>query len=165
MTVNEALSTLERFPKKGALFLHRLISSAVANAEHNAAQKRDSLHIKEIIVNKGPAFRRFQPIARGRARPIDKWTSHISVELGVVVPEGQREKPTKQKSKGKGEKQEKKAEKKEELQGEYSESKPQESFHQKQDESVQEGEVRKTSSSDTGSSPTFQRRQQGSRGS
>lgn len=100
MTVADAFSTLERLPKKGALFLHKLLSSAVANAEHNAAQKRDGLLIKELIVNKGPAFRRFQMIARGRSRPIDKWTSHISVELGVVVPEGEKDEKMEKRRRG-----------------------------------------------------------------
>ena len=86
MSVSDALSTLERLPKKGASILHGVISSAASNAENNAKQQRDALFIKEIIVNKGHAFRRFLPIARGRTRPIKKWTSHILVELGVIVP-------------------------------------------------------------------------------
>ena len=46
------------------------------------------MYIKELIVNKGPAFKRYIPMARGRSRAIDKFTSHISVKLGVDVPEG-----------------------------------------------------------------------------
>lgn len=89
MPVTDALAMLEKMPKKGAEMLHGTIASAVANAENNLHQQRDSLFVKTLIVNKGPAFRRFIPIARGRARPIDKWTSHITVELGVIVPEGE----------------------------------------------------------------------------
>ena len=90
MPVTDALVALEHMPKKGAKILHDVVSSAVANAENNVSQRRDSLFIKNLVVNKGPAFRRFIPIARGRARPIDKWTSHITVELGIVVPEGEK---------------------------------------------------------------------------
>jgi len=39
-------------------------------------------------VQKGTSFRRSIPMARGRARPIEKATSHIAVELGVLIPEG-----------------------------------------------------------------------------
>ena len=38
-------------------------------------------------MNKGPASKRYIPMARGRSRPIDKSTSHISVRLGVDVLE------------------------------------------------------------------------------
>jgi hypothetical protein len=66
--------------------LHDLIASAVANAEHNVKQERASLFVKHLRVGKGSTFRRHIPMARGRARPIDKVTSHLCVELGVLVP-------------------------------------------------------------------------------
>ena len=161
MTVTEALSTLERLPKKGALFLHGLISSAVANAEHTAKQSADGLFIKTLIVNKGPAFKRSIPMARGRARPIDKWTSHISVELGVVVPEGE-EKGEKAERAEKGEKVDK-VDKVKEVKGEYSETKPATSFTAKGKEGVDDaGASDKTSE---GGSATFQTQRKGSRGS
>ena len=99
MSVNDALSTLERLPKKGASILHGVIASATSNAESNTKQQRNALFIKKIIVNKGPAFRRFLPIARGRTRPISKWTSHILVELGVIVPDGEKGKKVVQEAK------------------------------------------------------------------
>ncbi len=84
-SVPEALSLLERFPKKGAALLSGLIASAAANAERES-QDRSTLFIKYLLVQKGPGLRRSIPMARGRARPIKKWTSHITVELGVLVP-------------------------------------------------------------------------------
>jgi large subunit ribosomal protein L22 len=89
LPVNDALEVLEKLPKKGARILSKLLASAIANAEQNASQRAESLYIKELVVNKGPGVRRFIPIARGRARGIDKWSSHISLNLGVIVPEGQ----------------------------------------------------------------------------
>ena len=38
-----------------------------------------NLVIKEIIINKGPFFKRWQPVSRGMAHPIKKRTSHIKV--------------------------------------------------------------------------------------
>lgn len=90
MKVDEALDFLSRVPKKGARMLHKVIHSAASNAEHNEKQNRKDLYIKELIVNKGPALRRYIPMARGRSRPIDKFASHISVKLGVEVPESER---------------------------------------------------------------------------
>src|SRR3989344_1585674 len=88
MSVVDALSNLQKLPKKGALILYKVVYSAMANAEQNDGQKRKDLYIKELIVNRGPAYQRSIPMARGRSRPIDKFTSHISVKLGVIVPEG-----------------------------------------------------------------------------
>ena len=88
MNVEDALSMLQKLPKKGAQILYKVIHSAMANAEQNDGQKRKDLYIKELIVNKGPVYQRSIPMARGRARPIDKFTSHISVKLGVIIPEG-----------------------------------------------------------------------------
>lgn len=95
MQVEEALTTLKKLPKTGAQILYKVVHSAMANAEQNDGQQRKDLYIKELIVNKGAAFRRYVPMARGRARPIDKFTSHITVKLGVVVPEGKKIKKNK----------------------------------------------------------------------
>lgn len=97
MQVEEALTTLKKLPKTGAQILYKVVHSAMANAEQNDGQKRKDLYIKELIVNKGAAFRRYVPMARGRARPIDKFTSHITVKLGVQIPEGT--KPSSEKKK------------------------------------------------------------------
>lgn len=86
-SVDAALDMLSHFPKKGARLLRDLITSAAANAAHNAKQSRHSLFVKSLTVTKGSTFRRYIPMARGRARPIDKITSHLAVELGVLVPE------------------------------------------------------------------------------
>jgi large subunit ribosomal protein L22 len=100
LSVPDALLLLEKLPKKGAILLHGVIASAAANAENGAGQRADALFIKELIVNKGASFRRFIPAARGRARPIDKFSSHITVELGVLLPKGMKddEKKTTKKS-------------------------------------------------------------------
>lgn len=87
-SVDAALALLARFPKKAARMLRELIASAAANAQQNAQQERRSLFVKSLTVQKGTAFRRSIPMARGRSRPIDKFTSHLSVELGVLLPQG-----------------------------------------------------------------------------
>ncbi len=101
MKVEEALDTLSHLPKKGARHLHKVIHSAASNAENNDKQQRKDLYIKELIVNKGPAFRRYIPMARGRARGIDKWTSHVTVRLGVEMPEEEKGKGKREKGQGK----------------------------------------------------------------
>lgn len=81
--VQPALNLLRFLPKKAAKILLKVLSSAVANAQNNDSKKIEELIIKQIIVNKGPVSKRFLPSTRGRALPIKKPTSHITVELAV----------------------------------------------------------------------------------
>lgn len=80
-SAEEALELLKFTPKKAAKSLYKVLSSAVANAEANDAQNRSDLMVKSVIVNRGPFYKRFLPSARGRALPLNKPTSHITVEL------------------------------------------------------------------------------------
>ncbi|MDP4007700.1 MAG: 50S ribosomal protein L22 [Candidatus Peregrinibacteria bacterium] len=84
MGVAKALETLKFTNKKAADILHKLISSAGANAEHNFKQDIESMMIEEIIVNEGMTYKRRQPISRGRAHPILKRTSHVTVIINVA---------------------------------------------------------------------------------
>jgi len=73
-------------PKKGADILYKVVHSAAYNAKNNFKQSIDELYITQILVTKGPTYKRSLPISRGRVHPIAKRTSHISVEVGL--PEG-----------------------------------------------------------------------------
>ncbi|MBI3336598.1 50S ribosomal protein L22 [Candidatus Peregrinibacteria bacterium] len=83
LSVRHAMDILERTPKKGAQAILGVIRSALANAVHNDRQHADDLFIRRLLVNQGTAYRRGVPMARGRVRPIRKFTSHIEVVLGV----------------------------------------------------------------------------------
>lgn len=70
--------------KRGALPLLKLLRSAKANAAHNAKiPAATPLIIQEIRVDGGRTLKRFMPRAFGRASPIRKRTSHITL---VLVP-------------------------------------------------------------------------------
>ncbi len=79
----EALSILKFTPKKAAPILYKVLHSAIANAENNYKQKRDTLIVKEIVVTQGATLKRSVPVSRGRVHPILKRTSHITVIVGV----------------------------------------------------------------------------------
>ena len=81
--VNAALEQLSFTPKKGAKILYKVIASAAANAEHNLKQNRDTLYIKEIVVSKGPTYKRGVSVSRGRVHPILKRTAQIRVTVDV----------------------------------------------------------------------------------
>lgn len=78
--VEEAISILQFMPKKAARILQKVLHSAVANAEQNKVDI-DTLVVKTVLVDGGPTLKRFMPRAMGRATPILKRTSHITVYL------------------------------------------------------------------------------------
>ncbi len=83
INVNDALNQLKLTPKKGAKILYKVIDSAASNAENNLKQNREKLYIKEIVVTKGPTYKRSLPVSRGRSHPILKRTAQIRVMLDV----------------------------------------------------------------------------------
>jgi len=78
---SEAITFLKFMPHKAARILEKVIKSAVANAKNNHKMNEAGLLIKEAYVNKGIVMKRFQPRAKGRAFPIKKRTSHVTVCL------------------------------------------------------------------------------------
>ena len=76
---NEALMILQFTPRAGAPVLHKVIKSAVANAENNHEMNVDKLYVADVYANQGPTLKRFRPHAQGRAFRINKRTSHITV--------------------------------------------------------------------------------------
>ncbi|HTT66535.1 MAG TPA: 50S ribosomal protein L22 [Gemmatimonadales bacterium] len=82
--VGEAFSIL-KFSKKGAAVpVRKVLLSAVANAKIKAerASERfdeDRLFVKTVMVDEGPTLKRFMPAAMGRATPLKKRTSHVTI--------------------------------------------------------------------------------------
>jgi large subunit ribosomal protein L22 len=79
--VSEALKILAFMPQKPALFLKKLIESAVANAEQKKTIDVDNLFVKHVSVDMGSSLRRFRPRAQGRATPVLKKSSHFNLVL------------------------------------------------------------------------------------
>lgn len=85
-SVGEALRVTEFNKRKGAFFVGKTLKSAIANAENNAELSADDLFVKKAVVDGGPIIKRYQPAARGMAKPIQKKTSHISITVSDVKP-------------------------------------------------------------------------------
>ncbi len=77
---NDALSVLQFTHKRAKVFVDRVLRSAMANADEQKADV-NRLFVREARVDQGPIIKRFQPKDRGRAHPILKRTSHITVAL------------------------------------------------------------------------------------
>jgi len=82
---DKALAVLSFDPHHPARDVKKLIESAVANAKHNFQLDTANLYVKEIRVDGGPALKRMFPRAMGRAAPIKRRTSHVTVILGERV--------------------------------------------------------------------------------
>ena len=80
-SVQDALVILAHTPRRAAKPVMKLIESAQANATNNHGLKADGLRIESISVTAGPRSKRFKPVARGRAHPFQKRTSHVYVTL------------------------------------------------------------------------------------
>lgn len=79
LPVEEARNILTFTNRRAAGTIRKVLDSAVANAEHNHALDGDELFVAEAYADEGPTLKRFRPHARGRATPIRKRTSHITI--------------------------------------------------------------------------------------
>lgn len=80
-SVQEARAILAFTPRDAARDWSKLLESAVANAENNHELLEDDLIVREAYADEGPTIKRFRPRAMGRATPIRKRTSHLTITL------------------------------------------------------------------------------------
>jgi len=83
----KALELLEFSTKRAAKVIAKVLSSAIANAEHNANLDIDELFINAIYVNEGPTFKRFRAQAKGRGARRLKRSCHITVKVSDKIGE------------------------------------------------------------------------------
>ena len=82
--VADATNILSATNKKASKFLLKLLDSAVANINYiddNSNFDPSDLYVKTIFVDGGPMLKRFRPAAMGRATPIRKRMSHITITI------------------------------------------------------------------------------------
>jgi len=88
--VEDALNTLA-FTKKGiAPNIHKLLRSAVENANYANSEKGadveiDNLFVKRAVANDGPRMKRSRPSPMGRAYRYQRRMSHIEIALAEKV--------------------------------------------------------------------------------
>tara|TARA_B100001027_G_scaffold6247_1_gene4077 strand:+ start:2063 stop:2461 length:399 start_codon:yes stop_codon:yes gene_type:complete len=79
--VDVAMRDLEFSEKRITKDIKKTISSAVANAENNFQYDIDKLIVKEAYCGKKIIMKRFRPRAKGRAAPILKPYSSVTIIL------------------------------------------------------------------------------------
>lgn len=82
--VQLALGLLDNVNKRACPVVKTLLKSAIANAEQQGGNNVDvdGLTIKTAFVNSGRTLKRFRPRAMGRATPIRKRSSKITLIVG-----------------------------------------------------------------------------------
>ena len=76
-----ALRDLEFSRKRIAKEVSKTVKSAISNAENNYQYDIDNLFVKEAFVGKSLVMKRFRPRAKGRASPIKKPFSRVTIIL------------------------------------------------------------------------------------
>ena len=82
--VDVAIRDLEFSEKRVTRDIRKTISSAVANAENNFQYDIDNLIVKEAYCGKKITMKRFRPRAKGRAAPILKPYSSVTIILTEI---------------------------------------------------------------------------------
>ena len=90
--VPEADAILRFSKKRAARQIHKVLKSAVANAQQAAQRQNtpfdaDTLRVSYAVVNEGQTLKRFTAAAMGRGTPILKRTSHVEIRVvGTGTP-------------------------------------------------------------------------------
>lgn len=91
--IDEALNILRYTKKEAAVWLEKLLLSAIANWEYknDGALSADDfdLYIKEIFADQGTMLKRFRPAPQGRAHRIRKHQNHVTLVVAnrTATPE------------------------------------------------------------------------------
>ena len=83
--VVQARAILTHAPRHVAEDILKLLNSAIANAESAYELGPEELRVVKAFVDEGPTIKRFRPRALGRATPIKKRTSHMTIELTTTT--------------------------------------------------------------------------------
>ena len=80
-SASKAISILQFSKRRISHDVEKALRSAIANAENNHSLDIDKLIVKEAYVGKSLVMKRFRPRAKGRASPIKKPFSRITIIL------------------------------------------------------------------------------------
>lgn len=82
--VATSLVTLAQLEKGSTRTVSKILNSAVSNARLKGLSE-EQLFISRITADQGPSWKRFRAATMGRATPVLKRTTHITVELDLIT--------------------------------------------------------------------------------
>jgi large subunit ribosomal protein L22 len=82
--VASSLVTLAQLEKGATGTITKILNSAVSNAKQKGLVE-DQLFVSKITADQGPMWKRFRAASMGRATPILKRTTHITIELDLIT--------------------------------------------------------------------------------
>ena len=77
--VEEAAALLRFMPQHAAKDIASVLKSATANAENNHNLSAEDLVVADAVADEGPTIKRWRERAQGRAFPIHKPMTHITI--------------------------------------------------------------------------------------
>jgi large subunit ribosomal protein L22 len=77
--VEEASALLRFMPQAAARDVARVLKSATANPANNHNLSAEDLIVADAVADEGPTIKRYRPRAQGRAFPIHKPMTHITI--------------------------------------------------------------------------------------
>ncbi len=81
---DEAMAIVKNIPNIASEYIIKVLQSAGANAENNLGLSKSDLFVAEAFADGGPSLKRYTPGSHGRAKPILKRTSHITIILDTA---------------------------------------------------------------------------------
>ena len=81
LKASQAVNQLKFSQKRISSTVLKVLNAAIANAENNKQLDIDNLFVKEAYVGKSLSMKRFRPRAKGRASPIKKPYSNLTIVL------------------------------------------------------------------------------------
>ena len=82
--VASSFTILTHLEKGSTKAISKVLHSAVSNAKQKGLAE-DQLYISKIVADQGPHWKRFRAAAFGRATPILKRTTHLTIELDLKI--------------------------------------------------------------------------------
>ena len=82
--VLSSLAVLTHTNKGSSKLVSKVLSSAVSNAKQKGLNE-EQLFISRIIADSGSMWKRYRAAGFGRATPILKRTTHLTIELDVIT--------------------------------------------------------------------------------
>ena len=82
--VSTSLAILTHANRGSTGMITQVLDSAISNAKQKGLSE-DQLFISRVHADQGPSWRRYRSAAFGRATPISKKTTHLTIELDLVT--------------------------------------------------------------------------------